>query len=226
MIIGGWMIAGLIAIAALASVFRPHGHHDATQSRLVVARATPLKTASSAVEGAARRRESTPERSTSTLTSPTPISTPPAALSRCDQLRTSPAWRPDDREWFLTNCLAGGSSPQVVSQVPQLGQPTASSSSNEVAPTPVPAEPTSAPPLVDTGGSARAVALAVQWLRSEAPVVYDTDASSCNAASLGSAWIATCHATLSGCTAFGACDRTITLCVALDPPAVTSARSC
>jgi hypothetical protein len=237
MILGGWAIAGLLAIAAIVSVFHLRGNGDNSNSnppQLAVVRSTPERTASSLVEGAARTPKPTPRR-TPTARPAAPESDAGASTSRCDQLRGSPSWQPNDREWFLTNCLAGATnhastpSPSNGYQPPSSGDAESPVGGPTPAPPATPGEPPPVPtatPQPSPGDAATAISLAVQWLRTEAPVTYDADPAACSAVAAGGAWITTCSARLAGCGQQPACLRTIGLCVVLNPPHVASARSC
>ena len=233
MIAGGWGIAVVLAVVAIFGLFRAQGGGDSSSPEpLAVARSTPLVTRSSLVQGAVRTPAATP---TPTLTpQPTASETNVAAApNRCDQLRGSQNWQPADREWFLANCLAGATN-RPPTPGPSGGYQPPPGGGDEppvVAPAPVPTEPPDEPPPPPTAtpslsGAASAISLAVQWLRTEAPVTYDADPAACSAVSLGGAWVVTCNALLSGCGAQPACLRTIGLCVTLEPPHVASARSC
>lgn len=233
MILAGWAIAGLLGVVAVMSVFhlRDGGGEDSSPPPpLAVARSTPANTRSSLVEGAARTPVPTSPRPTAS-----PATTPERELqaprTRCDRLRGSQNWQPSDREWFLANCLTGAASRPTSSYPPVNYEPPADDGVEALPPvstspppsTPVVPEPTATP---GPSGAAAAIGLAVQWLRTEAPVAYDADPAACSAVSLGGAWVATCNARLAGCGSQIACLRTIGLCVTLDPPSVTSARSC
>jgi hypothetical protein len=228
MIFGGWAIAGLLALAALLSVIDlPGGGGGDSPERLVAAQ--PRPTDVSRVQGAARTPTPRPER-TPTAEPATPGPNPLAALAdACDVLRNTPNWQPSDREWFLTNCL-GGSRP-VPTSAPEVVQPPSGGEYNgPTLATEPPAStavvPPTATPVRQPDGASVAISMAVQWLRNEAPVTYDADAAECSANSFGGAWVTTCNARLAGCPGEAACVRTIGLCVTLQPPMVTSARSC
>jgi hypothetical protein len=230
-------MAGLLALAAVGSVFHVYGHGGSSSSnprQLAVVRSTPERTAASLVEGAARTPNPTPRR-TPTAQPTAPESNSGAPASRCDQLRGSPNWQPNDREWFLTNCLAGATN-HASTPSPSNGYQPPSGGVTEppvVGPTAVPRASPGEPPHVPTatlpplpGDAAAAISLAVQWLRTEAPVTYDANPAGCSAVAAGGAWITTCNARLAGCGEQPACLRTIGLCVVLSPPRVTSARAC
>jgi hypothetical protein len=221
-ILGGWAIAGLFALAALYSVFRDGGD-QAAPPPIVVTRDEPSEPVSS-VEGAVQAPRPTAERPAPTAGAPAAEATPQLVLSRCDLLRTSPNWSPEDREWFLASCLASG--PVVtIDQGPFVAPPPGGYDSGSAAEVTAPPTPTPAAPVA-AGDEAAAIALAVRWLGTDAPVAFDADAGSCSATPGGLQWVVTCRATLTGCAEAGACRRTISLCVYLQPPSVAPLESC
>lgn len=221
LILGGWAIAGLLALVALAGPLRGGGHEQTGSAPLVVARAEPGEPAQSSVEGAVQPSRSTPSLPAPATATPAPTSTAQTSLTRCGVLRTSPNWSPDDREWFLASCLAGGPAQVIAPSLPHLESDDPGGPAEE----PSQPEPTAAaePPAADANA---AIALALHWLATEAPVTFTADASSCSAAPVGGRWIVTCRATLAGCTNVAVCERTISLCVSLEPPSVASAQDC
>lgn len=223
LILGGWAVAGLFALAALISVFRGNEASPAPAPQ-VVTRSEPSEPAVSSVESAAQAPRPTAVRPAGATATPGGEPTAQLALSRCDVLRTSPDWSAEDREWFLSSCLGGG--PAVTADpAPFIVAPPSggddSGGVSEVAPSPT---PTVVPAVAGDGGAA--IALAVDWLRNDAPVAFDADAGSCSSTSGGLRWVVTCRATLSGCAEAGACRRTISLCVYLQPPSVAPLDSC
>jgi hypothetical protein len=142
-------------------------------------------------------------------------------LSGCDVLRTSPNWSPSDREWFLANCLAGG---PAQTTAPSLPPPAGGYDSGGAAEEATGSIPTAAARVLDDEDAA--IALAIRWLSTDAPVAFNADAGSCSATSFGRQWAITCRATLAGCAESGACQRTVSVCVYLEPPSVAPLQSC
>jgi hypothetical protein len=222
-ILGGWAIAGLFALAAIITVFRSGDDAPPPQQPVVVSREEPREPQASSVEGAVQAPRPTPNAHVPATSTPVAQATPALALSGCDLLRTSPNWSPQDREWFLANCL--GSGPAQVS-APLVAAPPATgydSGSDPQEPAPPPA-PTAVPQV--PGDEQAAIALAIDWLGNDAPVAFNTTAGSCTATSGGLQWVITCRATLAGCGEAGACVRTISVCVYLEPPSVAPLQSC
>jgi hypothetical protein len=227
-------MAALLALFALITVIRSQdGDGTSGQDARAVAQTTPRRTQASEVRDAVRTPARTPAK-TPTSGSPTSRPSPAADDSRCDELRRFPNWQPNDREWFLANCLAGGPVQAASGAILNVPVPTTAPAgvSPPAVPPVQPAVPTAVLPPTATpvpppqDGAAIAISLAVQWLRNDAPVTFDARPSDCSAVSAGSAWIATCNSRLAGCGDQPSCVRSIGLCVVLQPPTVTSARSC
>jgi hypothetical protein len=222
----GWGAAALLAIVALGGTLGVFGHGKGEAPAHVV-RAPVVRTPSSSVEGLSQPPPTRvkPPRGQATLTAATP--TPAAAsfsLDRCDQLRKNPNWSANDREWFLSQCL--GNRADTTAPAPPVG----ASGEPPVSGPDVPASPSEEPqattrPMTTSDGDA-AIALAVQWLESGAPVTYRVDAASCTSGPAGSDWLVTCQATLAGCAESGACARSVSMCVHGSPPSVGPLREC
>jgi len=232
MILSGWAIAGLLAIAAIVTVFDLPGGKGGDDAPRELAVAQPRRTAVSRVEGAARTPTSA-ARAVATPKATTPAPNPLASLAAaCDVLRGSRAWQPNDREWFLANCLGGAGRPSAAGSASVFEPPTGGYVDALPGPTSAPPPtvgvtlPMATPAPAPASQAALAISMAVSWLRNDAPVTYQANPGACSGVSLGGAWVITCNAPLAGCGDQPSCVRTIGLCVTIEPPSVTSARAC
>ena len=212
-----WLLALVLAVGAVAKVFGlVGGGEDGAPASEVLGVSSPSEAGNDGLVGEPPAL-SRPAQPLPAQPPPLPAEEVEPAIRDCDRLRRSGFDSPSERAWFLAYCpsspagasalsevlsapseAAGtGAAPYVPPVVPPSVQPT---------PPPAPPEPEPAPAT-----EADAIALAVRWLRTEAPVAYGADAGACDAVLMNS-WIVTCRATLLGCPEEG-CLRTVTVCV-------------
>ena len=218
--LGSWLLAFALVLGVAFKLAVRDGE-DAPRSNVLDASAQPVPSDAEGLGEAAPPVEADSVQPTGN-SPPTPQSPPPDERD-CKDIAGIDFRNPADRDWFLANCVPLTSTASVATEAGSAPSGLAGESS-DTSPPSVP------PPLVESpldagpDASAEAIALAVRWLRREAPIVYDADAGSCTAMLMNN-WVVTCEARLQGCSEAG-CVRTVTVCVDGQLAAVRPAAQC
>lgn len=215
-------VAGALLVAGVLGYERKSAHHEAAATSFVGAQPTATSVTAatprtSNVAAAVRAPAQSKPRKAKATATPTPL-----PRTSCAELRSVHDRTRAERQWFIDTCLfAARRTPQATPQAlasllraQGLGVSAAGNGRSASSATP--------PPWLT---NAVAVAEAVAWMESQAPLAFIADDQTCVPIWLNGHWVVTCQVSLAGCSG-PQCVASLSLCVFSTEPLIVTDPNC
>jgi len=212
-------VAGALLVAAVLGYERKSSQHEAAATSFARAQAPPTSVtgATSNVAAAARAPAQSKPRQTKASATPTP-----QPRASCAELRSAHDRTRAERQWFIDQCMfTARRTPQATPQAlasllyaQGLGVSAAGNGRSAASATP--------PPWLT---NVVAVAEAVAWMESQAPLALNAYDQTCVPIWLNGHWVVTCQVSLVGCSG-PQCVASLSLCVFSTEPLIVTDPNC